>query len=314
MSVDAVLELEWARLRADLVAAGVVVDLGAPGLYAQGPDFVRAYRAFDALLERTFACLDAEVWQFPAVEARPLFERTDYVASFPQLAAALVAFTGGNPEHAELIRVRSDGGRWEELLEPAGVLMSPAACHQLYGVLAGTRLERSRVFDLHGACYRHEPSPDPLRMQAFHQHEYPYVGDAAGALAHRDDAGARMHDLLLGLGLVVDYQVANDPFFGRVGRVLARNQLSAAAKYELTCPVFGADQPPVALGSANYHGTHFATEFSITGPDGEPAHSSCVGLGMERVVLALFAGHGMATADWPDAVRSRLWPGPGERA
>ncbi len=53
---------------------------------------------------------------------------------------------------------------------------------------------------------------------------------------------------------------------------------------------------------------------SITGPDGEPAHSSCVGLGMERVVLALFAGHGMATADWPDAVRSRLWPGPGERA
>lgn len=311
MSVDAGPAQEWSRLRGELIAAGLVVDLGAPGLYAHGPDFVRAYRAFDALMDATFASLGAEVWRFPAVEAKPLFERTDYVASFPQLASALVAFTGGNPEHAELIRVRADGGAWEDLLEPSGVMMSPAACHQLYGVLAGSTLTAGRVFDLHGACYRHEPSPDPLRMQAFHQHEYPFVGDEAGALAHRDDVGARMHALLARIGLDVDYEVANDPFFGRAGRVLARNQLSAAAKYEISCPVFGPDQPAVALGSANYHGTHFANEFSITGADGRPAHSSCVGLGMERVVLALFATHGLATADWPDAVRAVLWPSVG---
>lgn len=308
MSVDAGLERQWSRLRADLIGAGVVADLGAPGLYAQGPDFVRTYRAFDALIDRTFAYLGAEVWRFPAVEAKPVFERTDYVASFPQLTAALVAFTGGNPEHAELIRVRSDGGAWEELLEPSGVMMSPAACHQLYGVLAGTQVAGKRIFDLHGACYRHEPSLDPLRMQAFHQHEYPCVGDAEGALAHRDEVGERMYALLASLGLAVTYEVANDPFFGRVGRVLARNQLSAAAKYEISCPVFGADLPPVALGSANYHGTHFATEFSITDADGEPAYSSCVGLGMERIVLSLFAAHGMATSDWPEAVRALLWP------
>lgn len=308
MSVDVGLESEWARLHDGLTSAGVMIDLGGPGLYAQGPDFVRVYRAFDALMDRTFAYLDAEIWQFPAVEARPLFERTDYVASFPQLTAALVAFMGGNSEHAELIRVREDGGAWEELFQPAGVLMSPAACHQLYGVLAGTRLEDSRVFDLHGPCYRHEPSPDPFRMQAFHQHEYPFVGDAQAALAHRSEVGARMHRLLQSLGLSVGYEVSNDPFFGRAGRILARNQLSAAAKYEMSCPVFGPDQPPVALGSANYHGTHFAAEFGITTADGEPARSACVGLGMERVVLALFATHGMSTTDWPDAVRDRLWP------
>jgi seryl-tRNA synthetase len=310
MSVDAGLMQEWSRLRESLIGAGVVADLGAPGLYAQGPDFVRAYQAFDALLDRTFAYLSAEVWRFPAVEAKPLFERTDYVASFPQLTSALVAFTGGNPEHAELIRVRADGGAWEGLLEPSGVMMSPAACHQLYGVLGGTQVMGGRVFDLHGACYRHEPSPDPLRMQAFHQHEYPFVGDEEAALAHRDDVGARMHALLASLGLTVAYEVANDPFFGRAGRVLARNQLSAAAKYEISCPVFGPDQPAVALGSANFHGTHFAVEFTIAGADGAPASSSCVGLGMERVVLALFAAHGMATAEWPAAVRALLWPEP----
>jgi seryl-tRNA synthetase len=308
MSVDAGVALEWARLREDLIAAGVVVDLGGPGLYAQGPEFVRVYRAFDGLMDRTFAYLGAEEWRFPAVEPRSLFERTDYVASFPQLTAALVAFKGGNSEHAELIRVREHGGAWEELFEPAGVMMSPAACHQLYGLLAGKRLDVSRVFDVHGACYRHEPSLDPLRMQAFHQHEYPFVGSAVDALAHRDAVGERMHGLLVSLGLGVTYEVSNDPFFGRAGRLLARNQLSAAAKYEFGCPVFGADQPPVALGSANYHGTHFATEFSITGADGEPASSACVGLGMERVVVSLFAIHGRSASDWPDAVRALLWP------
>jgi seryl-tRNA synthetase len=308
MSADAGVVLEWARLREDLVDAGIVVDLGGPGLYAQGPEFVGVYRAFDALMDRTFADLAAEVWRFPAVEPKSLFERTDYVASFPQLTAALVAFGGGNSEHAELLRVREDGGCWEELFAPAGVLMSPAACHQLYGILAGERLERGRTFDIHGACYRHEPSLDPLRMQAFHQHEYPFVGDAEDALAHRDAVGERMRDLLCDLGLGVVYEVSNDPFFGRAGRMLARNQLSAAAKYEFSCPVFGCDRPPVALGSANYHGTHFATEFSITGPDGGTASSSCVGLGMERVVVSLFALHGMSTSVWPNAVRALLWP------
>lgn len=308
MSVDAGAALEWARLREELIGSGIVVDLGGPGLYAHGPDFVRVYRAFDALMERTFAYLDAEVWRFPAVEPRSLFERTDYVASFPQLTAALVAFGGGDAEHVDLIRVREDGGCWEELFEPAGVLMSPAACHQLYGLLSGQRLDDSRIFDVHGACYRHEPSLDPLRMQAFHQHEYPFVGDADGALAHREAVGERMYELLLSLGLGVSYDVSNDPFFGRAGRLLACNQLSAAAKYEFSCPLFGDGQPSVALGSANYHGTHFATAFSITGADGQPASSACVGLGMERVVISLFAIHGMSAASWPPAVRELLWP------
>ena len=38
------------------------------------------------------------------------------------------------------------------------------------------------------------------------------------------------------------------------------------------------------------------------------ARTACVGLGMERTVLALFVRHGMTIPEWPEPVRSVLWP------
>ncbi len=304
------MEVAWADFKERLQAAAVVVELSEPGLYANGADFLAVYDGLNNLLDRNFAGLGAERWRFPAIEPKAEFERTGYVASFPQLTASLSVFSGGNLEHAELLRVRDETGDWEQLLKPAGVMMCPAACHQLYPVLSGTLPVSGRTFDVHGSCYRHEPSADPTRLQYFHQHEYPFAGTEAQALAHRDSAGELMLATLTSLGLKVDYLPANDPFFGRVGRMLAKNQLVRALKFEMLCPIYGPDYPPVALGSANYHGDHFATEFGLILADGSTAHTSCVGIGLERVVLALFAEHGMKRADWPGEVRLLLCPNP----
>jgi hypothetical protein len=100
--------------------------------------------------------------------------------------------------------------------------------------------------------------------------------------------------------------VANDPFFGRVGRMLAANQREDAAKFEIVTTV-GSPDSPTAIMSSNCHREHFSVPFGIETPDGRPAHSSCVGFGIERVALALLRRHGLDPASWPASVRSRLW-------
>ena len=48
--------------------------------------------------------------------------------------------------------------------------------------------------------------------------------------------------------------------------------------------------------------------FGIQTPDGETAHTACLGFGLERNVMALFRHHGFDPKEWPADVRKRLWP------
>ena len=66
------------------------------------------------------------------------------------------------------------------------------------------------------------------------------------------------------------------------------------------------DSGPTALASTNYHEDHFGHPFSLRTPDGEHAHSACIGFGLERITLALLSTHGLDPAAWPDSVRESL--------
>ena len=138
-------------------------------------------------------------------------------------------------------------------------------------------------------------------------HELVYVGDAAGAGEHGIVGCEQGVDLLASLGLEVETVVANDPFFGRVGRILADNQRAETLKYEIVSPIDSLDRPN-AIASSNCHLDHFGQPFGITTAEGEVAHSCCFGFGLDRITLALFRAHGMHPADWPVAARDRLWP------
>ncbi len=126
-------------------------------------------------------------------------------------------------------------------------------------------------------------------------------------LTWRDMWLARGVELLRSLGLDANPDVASDPFFGRGGKMLAVNQKEQKLKYEVLVPVNSADSP-TAVCSFNFHQQHFGSTFAILTPDGEPAHTACLGFGLERVVMALFKAHGFSISRWPEAVRRRLWP------
>ena len=87
--------------------------------------------------------------------------------------------------------------------------------------------------------------------------------------------------------------------------LLAASQREESLKFELLVPIH-AKEHPTACVSFNYHRDLFGQAWKIETADGPPAHTACVGFGVERITLALFKHHGFAVAQWPQKVRDVL--------
>lgn len=187
-------------------------------------------------------------------------------------------------------------------------MLAPAACYPLYQAVArrGPLPAQGRVYDLNSYCFRREPSKDPARMQMFRMREYVRIGTPEQVVAFRAMWMERGQKLIETLQLPFTVDVANDPFFGRAGRMMASSQRDQGLKFELLVPIESVEKPTACL-SFNYHQDHFGATWGIRTAEDDVAHTACVGFGMERVTLALFKHHGLNTTQWPDGVRKALW-------
>jgi seryl-tRNA synthetase len=294
------------EFRAELLASGLLVDAGQPGLYGRSGLFDDIVDGLCAYVSRSFADHHPERLRFAPVMSRDEYELTDYIVSFPQLAGTINGFRGTDAEHRELVAARARGEAWDPFLQPAETTLVSAVCHPVYERLRGTLPEGGRVIDVRGFSFRHEPSNDPMRLQAFRMQELVFIGDPDTAKTFRDTMSQRQIAGLQALGLDARLVAANDPFFGRTGRFLASNQLADEAKLEVVVPIYGDLDEGTAIASGNHAGAHFGPIFGIDLPDGTPAHSSCLAWGLERITLALIRTHGTDPALWPTEVRSEL--------
>jgi seryl-tRNA synthetase len=98
---------------------------------------------------------------------------------------------------------------------------------------------------------------------------------------------------------------ANDPFFGRVGQVMAVSQRQQALKFELLIPYYPGAAPTACM-SFNYHREHFGQVWGIRDHKGEMAHTGCVAFGIDRLTVALFAIHGLDLQRWPSVTKAAL--------
>jgi seryl-tRNA synthetase len=291
--------------RQELVGAGLLIPLGVPGVYGRSGVFEGVVEQFERYVTRAGAHLEPEVMRFPPLISRRHYLGTDHIQNFPNLMGSVHSFTGNERGHLALLSKKEAGEDWSADLAPTDVMLTPAACYPLYPTATGVLPRGGRTVDLRCFVFRHEPSLDPARMQIFRQREYVRLGTAEQALAHRNDWLRRGEEMLRAVGLDVKAVVANDPFFGRGGRMMAAAQKEQDLKYELVVPVASAAKP-TAVASCNYHLDHFGQAYGIRTADGKPAHSACIGFGLERVALALFRAHGFNPARWPAGVRRVL--------
>src|SRR5580698_10043943 len=194
----------YAAFRSELFGARLLFDTGVDGVYAKSSVYEGIVQALDRLITSSMVDQPAEVLSFPPVLARWVFDKTDYLKSFPDLMGSVHTFRGTDRQHAELISLAESGGDWPSRLVPAEVVLCSATCHPVYPLCSGTLPEGGRRFEVNGYCFRCEPSIDPSRMQAFRMHEYVYVGDPDHAQTHRDEGLERGLALLGELGLEVE--------------------------------------------------------------------------------------------------------------
>ena len=290
-----------------LVEHGLILPSTVKGAYGRGAVFEDIVRRFDALVMRKAEADGAQELTFPPILARALIEKLGYLENFPQLAGSVHSFTGSDAQARELSALAQGGKRWEHMLDPTQVMLTPAACYPVYPNFSGLLPDAGRLVTVLGWVFRHEPSDEPTRLQSFRMREFIRMGRPEEVVAWRNTWLERGLELLLGLGLPAQSSVASDPFFGRVGKMMAAQQVDQRLKFEVLVPVVSLEKP-TALCSFNWHQDHFSALFGIRTADSAVAHTACLGFGLERVTLALLKTHGFDPAQWPADVRAQLWP------
>ncbi|HUJ53228.1 MAG TPA: amino acid--[acyl-carrier-protein] ligase [Steroidobacteraceae bacterium] len=288
------------------IAKELFRPLGVDGVYGRTA-------LYEGMIERLAAFITrqrdprAEVLRFPPVMSRRQLEKSGYLKSFPNLLGCVCALHGSESAIRSAADLHESGGDWTSGLAASDLVLSPAACYPLYPLVAsrGRLPEGGLIFDVAADCFRREPSRSLDRLQTFRMREYVRIGTPEEITSFREGWMQRARGLADQLALPYTVDVANDPFFGRVGQIMAVSQLQQSLKFELLIP-YHRTAKPTACMSFNYHREHFGQVWGIQDGRNELAHTGCVAFGMDRLAVALFANHGVDLARWPASARTAL--------
>ena len=276
-------------------STGLIIPVGVQGAFGRGAVFEDVLERFNGLVTRARRRTTApRYYTFPPVIDRTIIEKTDYLDSFPHLAGTVFSFFGKE------LRTRKPVGE-----DPRGRAVGRHAGHHRRAAStrppatrsirasAGTCPTNGRLVTMSNWVYRHEPSPEPTRMQSFRVREFVRVGtpDMVVAVA-RHVAAARPRAADRRSACRRKSDVASDPFFGRGGKMLADGaegaeaQVRGAGAGDLAREADGGllvQLPPGALRRTCSASTPRTAE-SRTPPAWASAWSACV--------MALFKTHG----------------------
>jgi seryl-tRNA synthetase len=281
-------------------------EMGVDGVYARTAHYLAALEGLDAYVTRQREP-EVEVLRFPPVMSRKQLEKSGYLKSFPSLLGCVCALHGSESTIRSAVDRHESGGDWTSSLGASDLVLSPAACYPVYPIVA----ERGRLpagglqFDIAADVFRHEPSRSLDRLQSFRMREFVRIGSPEEIVAFRERWMQKAPLLADELGLPYAMDIASDPFFGRVGQMMAVSQRQQALKFELLVPYYSGATPTACM-SFNYHREHFGKVWGIRDAQDELAHTSCVAFGIDRLTVALFAIHGLDFKRWPSTARAAL--------
>ena len=302
-------------VNAGLVSRGWMHDYGKGQVAYSGPVLKLARmidRTAGELYARTYRAQDRH---FPALIDADTLKACGYFDSHPNA----VTFLGNVIEDFDAIeKFRVANSCSEGALLPShehvhidGMCLNPAACFPCYPALGGQTLKDGECHTWLGRVFRYESrNINGLdRLYEFNVRELVFAGNESYVRDCRSKALPIVEELAATFDLDCRIQTATDPFFATVSAAKKFWQAAQEVKNEIKIPVLDSkgQTKQLACGSINLHGNFFGTRFDIKGADGDAVQTGCVGLGIERWVLAAFTQHGFDPRRWPDAIRSEIF-------
>jgi seryl-tRNA synthetase len=280
--------------------------------------FNELFHALDWQFRREALRLDAEEYKFPALIPLQTLAASGYLASFPHHAN----FVCHLPEHAEAIdhfkaQLRTSANQPLAALPECGcpdgpavdATLSPTVCYHFYQRHAGQTLPAGRLVTATALspCFRFEGRAmrGLRRLREFNMREIMVLGPAPAVQSRRALLLEVQRRMLERSGLRAVVRTGSDPFFLDDYDKKRLFQLSFDLKYEVQAWLPDDDEW-LAIGSVNYHQDHFGQAFDIRLVPNEPAHSACLGFGLDRWCLAIFAQHGLTPEHWPMPLQALL--------
>jgi len=257
----------------------------------------------DRELANIAEAVGAEAWHVPAIgRMEDVIVPTRYLASHAQY----VTFGYQLPCHFETLQrvsknVREgmiEGPRADDLVD-AGFMLEPFACHNMFRMLKGKRVDACRTITALGRCFRHEGFRfEPmLRQWEFSVREIVLVGSANEIATRRMELVELAQGLARHLDVDARLAIATDPFF--VSEAASQRTFQAMNSTKLEFELALDETRRTASGSFNLHGKHFSEVLGITDATQTPVDTACVGFGLERWMAAVVARWGADPGGWP---------------
>jgi seryl-tRNA synthetase len=298
-----------------LVERGWMYDYGKGQVAYSGPVLKLARLINEEaarLYEKVFNAKDGH---FPAMIDADTLQKCGYFDSHPNA----VTFLGNVVEDFDAIEEFRVANSCSEgaILPPTehihidGMCLNPAACFPCYPTLKGKVYVSGECYTWMGRVFRYE-SRNILgldRLYEFNVRELVFAGTEEFCRDVRKKALPVVEELASLVDIDCTVQTATDPFFATVSAAKKFFQAAQEVKNEIKIPALSSDGTikRLACGSINLHGNFFGKRFDFKTALGEPATTGCVGLGIERWVLACFTQHGFEPSRWPEAVRAKIF-------
>lgn len=267
-------------------------------------NFLKIFRGcnnyFYELAIKKFKAIDQEN---PVLWPIDLYKKINYLSEFPQQSLLITGLKQnflnykkfsskyGKNKHYNKVKINNQ-------FEEAKYGLQPAVCDNCYYALSNLKSYKNSVYTTYNKVFRNETSKFRSldRLLSFSVRDIMFVGDKQFVLEMRQKLINEIIKFIKITDLNCSIEVADDPFFiGDIDKKLF--QQSFQLKYEVLA-LIPFLKKKIAIGSINFHMDTFGKAFNINN-NNKKIFSGCIGIGFERLLLALYSQHGNNIKKWP---------------
>jgi len=292
----------------DLISEGIIHETHQ-GIFLWREPLSLFFLFLDDALVRRFAMpFDASEEKFPNVISTKELIKTNHLSSFPE---HLNFVNNIQPELDKLDTFGLNAKAGDcldfinaQIMDTPQLIHNPSTCYHCYASRAGQKVYKNTVITALASCHRYEGANHKQlgRLMEFSLREVIFLGEPDFVRETRSKCLNLIQAFARDWEIGGVLQSENDPFFTSDFEIMAEHQRKMKMKYEYRAHI-SDDDDGLAVLSSNLHGLTFSKTFNISGDDW-PVHTGCLGFGLERLLIALVAQHGVNPISWPEKLKA----------